>query len=136
MISQVTRKLQSYYSARDEFLDYIIKSTTEIQEALDLYVETLEEFSGIHPLVWDIELDYENLDQYMISGSIRTQDCIMVKFEGCDGLINITLYSSWDSLSPQEIAQDIVERSKKIIELDKTKELNRLKQRIKFLEKV
>lgn len=136
MISQVTRKLQSYYSARDEFLDYIIKSTTEIQEALDLYVETLEEFSGIHPSVWDTEIDYENLDQYMIHGSIRTQDYIMIKFEGCDSLINITLYSSWDSLSPQEIARDIVERSKKFIELDKTKELNRLKQRIKFLEKV
>ena len=79
MISQATRKLQSYYSARDEFLDCIISTTTEIQEALDQYIESLEEFSGIHPQVWNTEIYYENLDQYRLSGSIRAQNYIMIK---------------------------------------------------------
>ena len=114
-----------------------------LQEYVDNIAEELENLNpegDVHHLVWDERCEYNELEDCKLVKTYTSNDMAVFHFEyhvPYEDYIEefcIKVPVTWESLTPSEIAEQIILESNLILEEEREFEIHDLKRRLKYLE--
>ena len=120
-LDSIKEYLNQKYQVNDE-LGVFVRGVDKALKYLEV------KSTDLSPLIWDEKCTDYGLDSNIL-GCVSIKEYSIVRFQS----FSITLYEEWKSMSYEEIAKDIIKRSKIVLDLETQRKVEKLQRSLKFL---